>query len=140
MGKEEQHEREEAGTEVINHFASTEIGISRNMNNRWSLALFVPVINNARSSMYEHYGNTSKSPNARRSTHSFGLGDARIAAYYWLLNPTKSSKGNVQLGLGIKLPTGVSDKIRTTKTGVYAQGDAAFSDYTINFGVSFSLK
>ena len=32
------------------------------------------------------------------------------------------------------------DKIRTTKTGVYAQGDAAFSDYTLNFGVFFSLK
>lgn len=34
----------------------------------------------------------------------------------------------------------VPDKIRTTKTGVYSQGDAAFSDYTINFGASFSLK
>ncbi len=34
----------------------------------------------------------------------------------------------------------VPDKIRTTKTGVYAQGDAAFSNYTINFGASFSLK
>ena len=34
----------------------------------------------------------------------------------------------------------VPDKIRTQKTGVYAKGDAAFSDYTINFGVAFSLK
>ncbi len=34
----------------------------------------------------------------------------------------------------------VPDKIRTTKTGVYAQGDAAFSNYTINFGASFSFK
>lgn len=34
----------------------------------------------------------------------------------------------------------VPDKIRTTKTGVYAQGDEAFSDYTINFGASFSIK
>ncbi len=34
----------------------------------------------------------------------------------------------------------VPDKIRTTKTGVYAHGDAAFSDYTINFGASFSFK
>jgi len=34
----------------------------------------------------------------------------------------------------------VPDKIRSAKTGVYAQGDAAFSDYTLNFGVSFSLK
>ena len=34
----------------------------------------------------------------------------------------------------------VPDKIRTEKTGVYAQGDAAFADYSINFGVQFSLK
>jgi len=34
----------------------------------------------------------------------------------------------------------VPDKIRSTKTGVYAQGDAAFSNYTINFGASFSFK
>jgi hypothetical protein len=106
VGKEEQHEREDAGTEVINHFASTEVGISRNLSNRWSLALYVPVISNARLSMYEHYGNASKSTNARRSTHSFSLGDARMAAYYWLLDPAKSSRANVQVGLGIKLPTG----------------------------------
>jgi len=29
-----------------------------------------------------------------------------MAAYYWLLNPAKSSRANVQMGLGIKLPTG----------------------------------
>jgi len=34
----------------------------------------------------------------------------------------------------------VPDKIRTEKTGVYAQGDAAFADYTINFGIAFSFK
>jgi hypothetical protein len=34
----------------------------------------------------------------------------------------------------------VPDKIRTEMTGVYTKGDAAFADYTINFGVAFSLK
>ncbi len=34
VGAEEQHERVEAGTEVISHFASTEVGISRNLNKR----------------------------------------------------------------------------------------------------------
>jgi len=106
VGTEEQKERVENGTEVINHFFSTEFGINRQINDRWSFAFYAPLISNARSSMYEHYGNTSKSPNARRSTHSFGLGDVRLAAYYWLLNPAQATKANVQLGLGIKLPTG----------------------------------
>jgi hypothetical protein len=34
----------------------------------------------------------------------------------------------------------VPDKIKTQKNGVYSQGDAAFADYTINFGVAFSFK
>jgi hypothetical protein len=58
------------------------------------------VISNTRSSLYEHDGKT------RHSTESFGIGDIRFAAYKWILNPTKMPKGNVQVGLGIKLPTG----------------------------------
>jgi hypothetical protein len=106
VGTAEQKERVEKGTEVINHFFSTELGITRQFNDRWSLGFYTPIISNARSSMYEHYGNNSASPNARRSTHSFGLGDVRLAAYYWMLNPAKMPKANVQAGLGIKLPTG----------------------------------
>ena len=106
VGKEEQEERVENGTEVINHFFSTELGLTKIINNRWSLAFYTPIISNARSSMYEHYGNTSKSPNARRSTHSFGLGDVRLSAYYWLIDPVKATKFNTQIGVGIKLPTG----------------------------------
>jgi hypothetical protein len=34
----------------------------------------------------------------------------------------------------------VPDKIRTRLTGVYAQGDAAFADYSINFGLQVPLK
>ncbi len=38
--------------------------------------------------------------------HSFGLGDIRIAAYRWMFDPEKYHRGNIQLGAGIKLPTG----------------------------------
>lgn len=31
----------------------------------------------------------------------------------------------------------VPDKIRTEKTGVFAQGDAAFADYSVNVGAAF---
>jgi hypothetical protein len=106
VGTEEQKQRAEAGTEVINYVFSTELSALRQFNSRWSMGFFVPIISNTRSSMYEHYGNNSTSPYARRETRSFGIGDARIAAYYWLVNPAKAAKGNVQLGLGVKLPTG----------------------------------
>lgn len=106
VGKVEQHERTENGTEVINYNLSTELNLLHQLSSRWSLGLFIPVVSNVRSSMYEHYGNANKSLNARRNTRSFGLGDLRIAAYYWLVDPVKMSKANVQVGLGIKIPTG----------------------------------
>lgn len=106
VGTEEQHERIENKTEVINYNVSTELNLFHQLNSRWSVGLFVPIVSNVRSSLYEHYGNTSKSPNARRNTRSFGLGDIRLAAYYWLIDPAKMSKANVQVGIGLKLPTG----------------------------------
>lgn len=100
VGKEEQKQREELGTEVINHAFSTELQLTRVVNDRWSMAVFVPLNSNTRSSLYEHDRKN------RYETHSFGLGDLRLAAYYWLLDPAKKTKANMQLGLGIKLPTG----------------------------------
>lgn len=107
VGKEEQHERVENGTEVINHSLNLDFTLTKALSNRWSVAFNLPVISNVRSSMYEHYGNNNSSkPGARRNTESFGIGDIRIAAYRWLLNPEKSHNFNIQAGLGIKLPTG----------------------------------
>lgn len=106
VGKEEQHERVDNGTEVINYNFSTELSFTRRLNSRWSVGFYLPVISNVRSSMYEHYGNASKSDNARRNTKSFGIGDVRAAAYYWLVDPAKNTRANIQLGAGIKLPTG----------------------------------
>lgn len=106
VGTEEQKQRVENGTDVRNYQHAVDLTLVRNLDNRWSIAVNVPILSNRRSSMYEHYGNTSTSPNARRSTHSFGIGDVRISAYRWLLNPLTSKKGNIQAGLGIKLPTG----------------------------------
>lgn len=106
VGTEEQKERVEHGTEVINHSLSWDLTLTKNFNTRWAVGINVPVISNVRSSMYEHYGNNSTKPGARRNTESFGIGDIRVTGYYWLLDPVKSQKGNVQLGLGIKLPTG----------------------------------
>lgn len=100
VGTEEQHHREEEGSNVINHSYELDITAIRTINSRWSIAMTVPIMYFARSSLYEHDGRT------RHSTHSFGIGDARVSGYRWMFDPKTSHKGNVQLGLGIKLPTG----------------------------------
>lgn len=104
VGTVEQKERLERQTEVINHSTSLDFSISHQLKNNWSVGITVPLINNVRSSMYEHYGNSSTSPNARNNTNSVGLGDVRLSVYKWILKMNK--KGNIQAGLGIKVPTG----------------------------------
>ncbi|WP_336515970.1 transporter [Pollutibacter soli] len=104
-GKHEETERVENGTEVINHTYSLDLFVMKNFGKRWAIAMNIPMINNARSSLYEHGGNNA-GPDARHSTHSFGLGDIRVAAYAWIIEPSKMKRWNMQLGLGVKLPTG----------------------------------
>jgi hypothetical protein len=42
----------------------------------------------------------------RYSVYAKGLGDIRISGNYWLFDPNNSAKGNVILGLGVKLNSG----------------------------------
>jgi hypothetical protein len=100
VGKEEQKERLEEHTEVINNVGTVDISIARNITPRLSFVVGFPVLANTRSQR-ARFGNQD-----RYETHSFGIGDARITLYRWMLDPVKSHSGNFQLGLGIKLPTG----------------------------------
>jgi hypothetical protein len=104
VGTEEQKQRLEQGTEVINYSYTLDLTLFRNLKNGWSIGLDVPIVSNARSSMYEHGGNSGK--NARHFTHSFGIGDVRVAVYKWLKDQSDMPKWNIQVGLGLKLPTG----------------------------------
>ena len=98
VGKEEQKQRVNEGTQVINHSFTTDFSLTYKLKNNWSISANIPVISNTRSSLYEHDGKT------RHSTSSFGIGDVRISVGKWLLNEHK--KGNVQVVFGLKLPTG----------------------------------
>ncbi|MEO6329110.1 MAG: hypothetical protein ABIO55_09265 [Ginsengibacter sp.] len=103
VGTEQRKQRIQEGSNVINHAFELDVTATKTFNSRWSLAMTLPIMSFARSSLYEHDGQT------RHSTHSFGIGDARVSAYRWMFDPTTSHKGNVQIGLGIKLPTGAYD-------------------------------
>ncbi|MDE3142834.1 MAG: hypothetical protein KGL19_01685 [Bacteroidota bacterium] len=100
IGTTEQKQRQTLGNEVINHQFTTDIALTHKINSRWSFMIDLPIEANTRSSLYEH------SNVGRYLTHSFGAGDIRFAVYDWLWNPEKMPKGNLQAGLGIKLPTG----------------------------------
>src|SRR6266496_45045 len=106
VGTEEQKYRIDSGTNVINYAYTLDLALTRNINKYLSVMIDVPVVSNTRSSLYEHTDPVTRKSVGRFSTHSFGLGDVRIAAYRWLFDPANHSQCNVQVGLGIKLPTG----------------------------------
>ena len=74
--------------------------VSRMFGNGWSYTIDIPISSSSRTSSLEH------DTTSRHTTRTFGLGDIRITAYKWLFDVTNSHRGNIQLGLGIKLPTG----------------------------------
>jgi hypothetical protein len=100
-GKEEEEERVEQGTEVINHDNSLLIGINYTANNRWSFGLTIPYMYIDRSSLYEHYGNTPGNP--RFHTQSQGIGDMRLTGYFAAV---QNHKLNLLVGLGVKTSYG----------------------------------
>ncbi|WP_337044055.1 hypothetical protein [Emticicia sp. 17c] len=108
VGTVEQKERIENGTQVINTSHAFDFGLSYAVNPRLSFSLNLPFLDNDRSSLYEHYGNSKEAnPDQKRfHTYSKGVGDMRVSATYWLLNPATHLKGNLAIGVGIKAPTG----------------------------------
>jgi len=97
VGTEEQKQRLANQSEVINHQYTLDLALYRILNARWSVMLDMPIEANTRSSVVG---------NGRYQTHSFGVGDIRLAVYSWVLDPMKMPRGNIQVGLGLKLPTG----------------------------------
>jgi hypothetical protein len=89
-------------TLVTNRIYTLNISVFRLLENGWSVAVSMPVSANSRTNSRDHGG--PQTP--KHTTHSFGLGDIRFTVYKWLVNTSASTKGNIQAGLGVKLPTG----------------------------------
>ncbi len=136
-GDVEQHERLEQNTEVINLSHALDLGISYQPNARLSFAVNLPIQYNDRSSLYEHYGNSvTANPDQKRfHTYSKGIGDMRISATYWMINPYRLPKFNFALGAGVKLPTG-----NPGVTGDFHKLDKEKRDYVINKPVDQSIQ
>jgi len=138
VGTIEQKQRIEEGSNVINHAYELDITATRTLNARWSLAVTVPILDFARSSLYEHDGKT------RHSTHSFGIGDARFSAYRWMFDPKTSHKGNLQIGMGIKLPTGNSNYLdyfyKKADSSILGPVDQSIQPGDGGTGITFELN
>jgi hypothetical protein len=86
----------------VNRVFIINFSVSRMFENGWSYTVDIPISAAARTTWQEHDSTTRD----RHTTRSFGIGDVRITAYKWLFDASMSHRGNLQLGVGIKLPTG----------------------------------
>lgn len=107
-GDHEEANRVEENTEVVNINHSSDLAISYGIRDRLRLTANVPFIYYDRSSLYEHYGNSESANPGRNRFHTgaSGIGDIRVSANYWLVDPMTMPRGNFALGFGIKMPTG----------------------------------
>ena len=112
IGDEEQTQRQLVqANQVINHSQFIDLGIQYAFTPRLSAAFTLPLVFSDRSQKAPTNYNTY-----RYETHASGIGDARLTGYVWLWDPAKMPKGNVQLGLGLKMPTGADDVTDTFQT------------------------
>lgn len=99
-GTHEEPQRVANNTEVINWQHALDISVSYAITSRFVASVTLPLVYHERSSLYEHGGE------GRYTTMAAGLADMRIGASYRLLDPYANPRGNVVVGLGVRLPTG----------------------------------
>jgi thiol-disulfide isomerase/thioredoxin len=105
LGTTEDVRRQRRNNFVVNKQQLLDIGLTRAITRRWNLTLGVPVLT---------YGSWSVPvpvipPGQRQVQSASGLGDISLTARYWLLDTDTNFDGNLELGLGLKAPTGDSD-------------------------------
>jgi hypothetical protein len=78
------------------------------VTDRFDLTLELPFQYGTRATSIEHDFRFPNPP-PLHTMRAGGMGDPRLRADYWLLDPKKYPNRNVSLGLGIKIPIGVDD-------------------------------
>lgn len=131
VGDAEQTYRQADGTQIINQSHFIDLGVQYAVTPRYSVSFTLPVVTSERSQRIltkpEFPGPTFNSAffysaqNVRYHTEATGIGDIRLGGYAWLWSPTTHAKGNIQLGISLKAPTGdsgLSGTFYTTNSSV----------------------
>lgn len=112
VGTAYQHERDVVGDQVINKSHYTDLGITYTYSPRYSVSLTIPYVSHDRSQSLKKNGVVFQ----RYSTQASGLADVSVMGNAWVFDPKTSTKGNLQVGLGLALPTGKKDVRDTFQT------------------------
>ena len=83
-----------------NYINTFDLSVTYAFTKRLSLTLGLPSGYGTRTTYVEHDGVS------RHTMRNGGVGDLRLMGYLWLLDPDTHPEQNIQLGLGVKAPTG----------------------------------
>jgi hypothetical protein len=104
VGTQEQFERHQLGTFVINRQNVLDLSVTRALNAHVSISASVPFVMASWSLPMP----VRPVPGPRVQQTARGIGDIVLTGRTWLLDPSRHARGNASLGLGIKVPTGSS--------------------------------
>ena len=115
IGTEEQPQRQTTGGghdangvdhgDAVNIYShAVDFNLSYGLTNRIQLNLSIPWVHNERSQVLRQ--TTPVVDTFRYSVYAKGIADVRMSVNYWIFDPAKAHKGNLMVGVGIKLPTG----------------------------------
>jgi hypothetical protein len=115
VGTEEQPQRQTTGGghdangvdhgDAVNIYShAVDFNMSYGLTNRIQLNLSLPWVHNERSQVMKQTAPVVDT--FRYSVYAKGIGDIRMSVNYWIFDPAKTQKGNLMVGVGIKLPTG----------------------------------
>jgi hypothetical protein len=99
----------ERGNAVNIYSHAVDLNISYGLTNRIQLNATLPYVNNERSQVLRQ--KTPVIDTLRYSVYAKGIADARLSVNYWFIDPIKADKGNIMLGLGVKLNNGSHDEM-----------------------------
>lgn len=123
VGSVEQTQRITQGTQVENKINLENLSVTYQATRRFSFSVDMPVLTASR-----------RSNNSPYTTLAKGVGDMAFMANGWLWNPSENTRGNIQLGVGLTIPTG-KDNISTTVDAFDGKGlRPVLDDYSIQPG------
>jgi len=123
VGPEEQKQRIQLGTQVMNKINLLDYNLNYTISRRWSVGVDLPLLLASR-----------RSNNSPFTTTAQGIGDTIVTAQAWIFNPATSHRGNIQIGLGTMLPTG-KDNVTNSVDKFDGKGaQSTLLDYSIQPG------
>ena len=95
VGTEEQKQRAEQGTEVVNNIFLYDVAITYAVNRRFNITAAIPF-----------QRATRRGGSSPQIFHSVGIGDISLMGRMWLLKSPNENGHNISLGIGVKFPSG----------------------------------